>query len=246
MKTIAVIVGILLGGQMFAQTKIIAHRGYWKTNPVTSQNSIQALKNAQKLEVYGSEFDVQMTKDGVLVVNHDNDINKIVIADTNFKELKTIKLSNGELLPTLKQYLKAGKKNSNVKLILEIKSAKTKELENDIVSKTIKMVRRLNLENQVDYISFSLNVCKELKRVDVNTRVQYLTGDLSPLEVKNLGIDGIDYHYSVFLEKHPTWIKEAKDLGLITNSWTVNSLENYKKLVDAGIDWVTTDIPADY
>lgn len=54
-----------------AQTQIIAHRGYWNTQPKTSENSIKALENAQRLKIYGSEFDVRMTKDGILVINHD-------------------------------------------------------------------------------------------------------------------------------------------------------------------------------
>ena len=243
MKAIVLLLGLIFGNQIMAQTKIVAHRGYWKTEPKTAQNSIQSLKNAQNLGVYGAEFDVHMTNDGVLVVNHDNDINKVVIAEVDYKDLKKQKLSNGEKIPTLKEYLKAGKKNKATRLIFEIKSAKSKELEDILVEKALKMVDLLNLEDQVDYISFSLNVCKTLKKLDPKTRVQYLSGDLSPREIKNLGFDGIDYHYSVFLEKNPTWIKEAKELGLVTNAWTVNSKENFDKLVAQGIDWITTDIP---
>ncbi|GEM_PF-3337737 len=36
------------------KTQIIADRGFWKTNPDTAENSIQALKNAHELQVYGS------------------------------------------------------------------------------------------------------------------------------------------------------------------------------------------------
>ncbi|MFW2135430.1 glycerophosphodiester phosphodiesterase family protein [Chryseobacterium sp. TY4] len=50
------------------KTQIIAHRGFWKTIPETSENSVQSLKNGQKFHVYGSEFDVQMTKDVKLIV----------------------------------------------------------------------------------------------------------------------------------------------------------------------------------
>ena len=73
--------------------------------------------------------------------------------------------------------------------------------------------------------------------------MQYLAGDLSPLEIKNAGIDGLDYHYSVFLDKHPDWILEAKKLGLITNVWTVNDEVIFKKLADLGVGFVTTNVP---
>ena len=61
--------------------------------------------------------------------------------------------------------------------------------------------------------------------------------------LKNAGIDGLDYHYSVFLDKHPDWILEAKKLGLITNVWTVNDEVIFKKLADLGVGFVTTNVP---
>ncbi|MEZ7526881.1 glycerophosphodiester phosphodiesterase [Cloacibacterium normanense] len=238
-----ILLATLVGANFYhAQTQVIAHRGFWKTNPTTAENSIAALKNAQKLKVYGSEFDVRMTKDGVLVINHDEHINGVEIAAKDFKSLKKQKLSNGENLSTLEKYLKQGKK-SEVKLILEIKPAKTPELETEMVEKTLAMVEKFHLQNQTEYISFSLHIAKELKKQNPKALVQYLAGDLSPQEIKNLGIDGVDYHYNVFLEKHQDWVEQAKNLGVITNVWTVNDIEIYKKLYDAGVQFVTTNTP---
>lgn len=225
-----------------AQTQIIAHRGYWQTNPPTTENSIKSLENAQNLKIYGSEFDVRMTKDGVLVVNHDEHHGEMEISETDFQDLEKLKLSNGEKYPTLKDYLKQGKKEKSLKLIVEIKPAKSAELENEIVKKTIQIIKDLEVESQSEFISFSLNVCKEIKKVEPKSKVQYLEGNLSPQQIKAEGLDGIDYHYSVF-EENPTWISEANALGLITNSWTVNDIEVYKKLKDQGLKFVTTNIP---
>ncbi|MEZ7888992.1 MAG: glycerophosphodiester phosphodiesterase family protein, partial [Cloacibacterium sp.] len=137
-----ILLATLIGANFYhAQTQVIAHRGFWKTNPTTAENSIAALKNAQQLKVYGSEFDVRMTKDGVLVINHDEHINGVEIAAMDFKSLKKQKLSNGENLSTLEKYLKQGKKSA-VKLILEIKPAKTPELETEMVEKTLAMVEK--------------------------------------------------------------------------------------------------------
>ncbi len=243
MKKLFSIAAIGLGVFSFSQTQIIAHRGYWKTEPKTAQNSIQSLKNSQRIKAYGSEFDVRMSKDGILVINHDEDINKIHIAETDFKELKKQKLSNGEKIATLDNYLKAGKKDPSVRLIVELKPLQTEALENEMTKKALEAVKHFGVENQVDYISFSLNICKEIKKLDPTAKVQYLRGEISPAEIKKLGIDGIDYHYSIFLEKEKTWLSEAKELGLITNAWTINDPEVFQKLKDAGIDFVTTDIP---
>lgn len=227
---------------MNAQTQIIAHRGYWQTNPPTTENSLKSLENAQDLKIYGSEFDVRMSKDGILVVNHDEHHGEMEISETDFKTLEKVKLSNGENYPMLKDYLKQGKKDKALKLIVEIKPDKTKETEDELTAKTIKMIKEMKLESQCEFISFSLNICKKIKKLEPKFKVQYLKGELSPQQIKDEGLDGIDYHYSIF-QKNPTWIADAKSLGLITNSWTVNDIEIYKKLKEQGIDFVTTNIP---
>lgn len=227
---------------MQAQTQIIAHRGFWQTEPPTTENSLQALENAQNLKIYGTEFDVRMSKDGVLIINHDEHHGPMEISETNFEDLKKLKLKNGENIQTLKAYLEKGKKNPSLKLIIELKPIKSEAKENELVRKTIQLVKELNLESQSEFISFSLNICKQIKKVEPSFKVQYLNGDLSPLEIKEVGLDGLDYHYSVFL-KNPTWISEAKTLGLITNSWTVNDIELFVKLKKQGIDFITTNIP---
>lgn len=233
---------VLTTAFMNAQTQIIAHRGYFQTQPPTTENSITALQNAQKLKIYGSEFDVRMSKDGVLVINHDEHHGKMEISETDFRELAKLKLSNGEKYPTLKDYLKAGKKDKVLKLIVEIKPAKTEALENELVEKTIAMIKDMKLESQCEYISFSLNICKQIKKIAPDFKVQYLRGELSPQQIKEEGLDGLDYHYSVF-QKNPTWISEANALGLITNSWTVNDVEIYNELKKQGVKFVTTNIP---
>ncbi|RKS97430.1 glycerophosphodiester phosphodiesterase [Chryseobacterium defluvii] len=242
MKNFILGLAVLSTVLMKAQTQIIAHRGYWQSQPPTTENSLASLENAQKLKIYGSEFDVRMTKDGVLVVNHDEHHGKMEISETDFKQLEKLKLSNGEKLPTLKDYLKQGKKDKSLKLIVEIKPAKTKALEDELVAKTIKLIKELKLESQSEYISFSLNICKEIKRLAPEFKVQYLNGELSPEQIKAEGLDGIDYHYSIFA-KNPTWISEAKALGLITNAWTVNDITVYEQLKNQGIGFITTNIP---
>lgn len=243
MKKLILILGILGLSNLNAQTKIIAHRGYWQTEPATTENSVKALQNAQQIKVYGSEFDVRMSKDGKLVINHDEHHGGMTIAETPFSKLRKVKLSNGEKFPTLKEYLKEGKKDSSVKLIVEIKPAANKALEDEIVAKTLKMIQKMGIENQCEFISFSKNICLEIKKLSPSFKVQYLNGDLSPAEIKALNIDGIDYHYKVFLQKHPEWLAEAKALNLITNAWTVNDIETFKKLKEQGIGFITTNIP---
>ena len=225
---------------MQAQTQVIAHRGFWKTEG-SAQNSIAALEKAAEEKLYGSEFDVQVTLDGKLIVNHDAKFQGFVIAETPYKQLKKIRLNNGEKLPNLKKYLKKGKK-LDIQLILEIKSHKSKEVEDKMAADIVKMVKKMGLEKQVEYIAFSLNVCEQLAKLTPESEIAYLNGDIAPAELKKKGINGIDYHYNV-IEKHPEWVKEAHDLGMKVNVWTVNNEDMMKKLIDRKVDYITTDQP---
>ena len=117
MKRIFTVLLLIIALSAGAQnTKVVAHRGYWDT-PDNAQNSITSLVTAQKIPVYGSEFDVNMTSDGVMVVSHGPKLESIPdVQKASYKEVKKVRLKNGEKVPTLKQYLKQGKKG-NIKLI---------------------------------------------------------------------------------------------------------------------------------
>ena len=224
-----------------AQTQVIAHRGFWKTEG-SAQNSITALEKAADAKLYGSEFDVLMTADGKIVVNHDNTIEGMAIPETPYKKLKNLKIKNGEKLPTLKNYLKKGKE-LNIQLILEAKPLPTKEMEDQAIATIVKMVKKMGLEKQVEYISFSLNMCEQLAKLTPESEIAYLEGNIAPAELKKKGINGIDYHVNVILNKHPEWVKEAHDLGMKVNVWTVNNESDMKKLIDMKVDYITTDQP---
>ena len=224
-----------------AQTQVIAHRGFWKTEG-SAQNSITALEKAAEAQLYGSEFDVLMTSDGTIVVNHDNTIEGMAIPETPFKKLKKLKIKNGEKLPTLKSYLKKGKK-LDIQLILEAKPLPTKEMEDQAIATIVKMVKKMGLEKQVEYISFSLNMCEQLAKLTPESEIAYLEGNIAPSELKKKGINGIDYHLNVILNKHPEWVEEAHRLGMKVNVWTVNNESDMKKLIDMKVDYITTDQP---
>ena len=234
----------IISAVSFAQkTQVVAHRGYWDT-PKNAQNSITALKTAQNIPVYGSEFDVNMTADGVMVVSHGPKLEEIPdVQKASYKEVKKVRLKNGEKVPTLKQYLKQGKKG-DIKLIFELKVHPAGEIENEAVRKSAEMVKKLNLSSsEVEFISFSLEACKQLAKLMPGYMVQYLNGKIPPKELKEMGIMGLDYHYSNFVQ-HPEWVKEAHDLGMIVNVWTVNKEEMMQQMIDLGVDYITTDKPA--
>ena len=226
---------------MQAQTKVIAHRGFWKT-PGSAQNSIKALQKADSIGCYGSEFDVWIAKDNKLVVNHDPVYKMKPMEFSKAAALTGLKLSNGENLPSLEQYLETGKK-CNTKLILELKAHSNKKREIKAIQEIIALVKKMGLENRMEYITFSLEALKEFIRMaPAGTPIYYLNGELSPKELKELGASGLDYHLGV-VRKHPEWIKEAHDLGMKVNVWTVDKEEDMKWLIDHQVDFITTNEP---
>ena len=80
----------------------------WKTAG-SAQNSITALQKADSIHCYGSEFDVWLTKDNKLVINHDPVYKMKYMEYSKGDALTGLKLSNGENLPSLEQYLETGK-----------------------------------------------------------------------------------------------------------------------------------------
>ena len=223
--------------------KVIAHRGYWKTEG-SAQNSLRALEKAAEVQVYGIELDVHLTADNVLVVNHDNDIQGKPIQTSTYAELKDLKLPNGECIPTLEQYLLKAKEKGNrkVRLIFELKPHQTPERNQEAARRCVEMVNQLKLAKRTEYISFNLDACKELIRQAPKADVYYLNGELSPNELKELGFAGLDYHYKV-LRSHPEWVQQCKAMGLKSNVWTVDDTAVMREMRDMGVDFLTTNQP---
>jgi len=225
-----------------SSTQVIAHRGAWKNTGVP-ENSIAALQYAIRLGCWGSEFDVHMSSDSVPFILHDHSIQGIHIEKTAAAELSQIKLSSGEPLPTLESYLLAGKTQKTTRLILEIKSSDiSKERSLALTKKCVEMVKKLNVASLTEYIAFDFDVCKKVKELDPSAIVTYLNGDKSPDELVAAGLNGMDYHYSVY-KQHEDWLVISKKKKLITNVWTVNDTETMTWFIDRKVDFITTNEP---
>jgi glycerophosphoryl diester phosphodiesterase len=227
----------------FADNPVIAHRGAWKKNNLP-ENSIAALKEAIRLGCTGSEFDIWMTADDSIVINHDPHYNKLTIEKTNYADLLVFKLSNGEKIPTLREYLLAGlENNKQTMLVLEIKpSTISVDRGRLVASKVVQLVKELKAESMSAYISFDYEILKRIIDIDEKASTQYLKGDIEPQQLKKDKIAGLDYHFSVF-KKEPTWTEQAKKEKLILNAWTVNDTAEMKLLLDYEFNYITTNEP---
>lgn len=226
------------------QTKVVAHRGYWQADG-SAQNSIRSLVKADSIDCWGSEFDVWMSKDGTLFVNHDPTIGGVEIQKSKAKVVARQRLNNGEPIPTLEQMLKAAVSLPRLQLVCELKPHADKKHEAKAVKKIIDMVAKYGLEKRTTYITFSLEGMKELiKRAPAGTEVYYLNGELTPQQLKEMGAAGMDYNSSVVI-KHRDWVNQCHQLGLKVNVWTIDDKHAalLDRLLDMDIDFITTNTP---
>lgn len=228
---------------VFAQPKVIAHRGYWRA-PGSAQNSLASFSKADSIGVYGSEIDVWLTADNKLIVNHDR-VFKGTDIDMEFSTAKTstaIVLANGENLPMLDDYLKLVAGKPDIRLILEMKSLSDLNREDKAAEMILKALRKHGLTERTDIIAFSINACLAFRKLNAGIPVHYLNGDLSPRRLKELHLSGLDYYMGA-LRQHPEWVEQAHKLGLEVNVWTVNKEEDMRYFIDLGVDYITTDYP---
>jgi len=227
----------------FADNPIVAHRGAWKTQG-HPQNSIASLRAAIELNCTGSEFDVRMTADDVLIVTHDKDYGELLIEENTYDELAKHVLPNGETLPTLEDYLTAGMTdNPSTGLVCELKPSSTEGRNEKMAAAVIDLVKSLGAEKHISYyISFSHKILTEIERMDPSANTLYLDGSIAPARLKKAGLTGLDYNIDKFRKK-PHWIYEANSHDLVLNAWTVNDTVDIDWLLKNRFDLITTDEP---
>ena len=226
----------------FADNGVIAHRGAWKTKNLP-RNSIASLKQAMKLGVAGSEFDIHETADGVLVINHDADFNGLTIEKTNYADLLRFKLSNGEPIPTLEHYIQTGMSQHRTRLIAELKpSVISKERSIELANKVVAMVQKLHAQDWIVYISFSYDILKRIHELEPGARLMPLQKSVDIHQMKADGMWGIDFYFGAF-QKNPELMEVAHSNGLKVNAWTVDKPEVMDALLRQGVDFITTNEP---
>lgn len=224
----------------FIKNKVIAHRGAWKHSG-QAQNSRGSLNAGIALGCEAVEFDVWLSKDGVVVLNHDNDLDGMIVEKTNLNKLLKVELANGEKIPTLQEYLDIVKKQNKTRLVMELKSNNNLNALL-LVDEVIKIINENHAQAWVDYISFDLKALLRLRAYDNTAHLAYLHPGVNLDLLKLDGINGIDYHYNEY-DKIDRLVKRCNILGLTTNVWTVNTESLMKTFLDLNVDFITTDEP---
>ena len=226
---------------------ITAHRGFWKCEEAGYPgNTISSLRTAQENGFWGSEFDVHMTGDGQLLLNHDATLFDKNIHEMPIDTFLAMVLPNGEHPASADDFLTQAEKGTTM-LVWELKPQDSQEKEFQMIDKTIDALKAHKLYDpkKVMFISFSLDICKRIAELCPEFTNQFLEGgerDLGPQEIFDMGINGIDYHFSKF-QAHPEWVEQAHKLGMSVNVWTVDDEQIMRDMVELGVDCITTNEP---
>jgi glycerophosphoryl diester phosphodiesterase len=220
--------------------QIIAHRGEHHDCP---ENTLPAVQRAFELGVDGVEIDVQVSRDGVVVLCHDRNIKKMTgidaeVAELTYEELKQTDFGGskggewkGTRIATLKEVLAILPKGKFVHIEMKAPS-KT------LLGPMIEVVKASGLgPDQVMFTSskFDNIVAVEKRLPNYHT---FWNGYQDPDIAKKAGIDGIAAY---FKESHARQVLAS---GLKLRIGRVNSLEIAKQVKACGVEIIDTDDPA--
>jgi glycerophosphoryl diester phosphodiesterase len=226
----------------YEDNNIVAHRGAWKDFGCP-QNSLASLQKAIEMKCVGSEFDVWLTKDDSLIVEHDQFYAGENVEKATYKSLAATKLSNGEVLPTLRQYLLRASGQNQTKLFLEIKSLSYDQNKlNEVTDSIINLVTEMQMQDHIIYTSFVFYTLQRVHQRLPSAITQFLGGTSSPDKIRSAGISGISYDIKVFY-RHLDWLPLAESDSLIVGAWTVNDEDQYIWLMNNKFNYIITDEP---
>lgn len=229
-----------------AQTKVMSHRGYY-AHPGSFENTLTSLRGAQELGVEGVELDVHLSSDDSLVILHGPKIPGTGYPDIqklDYKTIRACRLPNGDMIPNLREYFSQAKKTTGLMLFLELKAHPTPERETLLAEKVVALCDKMNMYDQVTFISFSEHLCDEILRLRKGAVVIPISSGkaFTTEELLRRGYAGVSYHMGVVMNRTHL-LDEAHEAGLQTVLWPVNSYDLADFAMRHHVDYVSSDEP---
>lgn len=230
--------------------KVWAHRGYSGKYP---ENTMLAFKKAAEVGCDGIELDVQLTKDDVMVITHDETIDRVtdgkgMVKDYTYKELRNfnaaknfLEVTGFQSIPTFEEYC-IWAAETGMFTNIEIKTGRY--YYEDIEKKIVDMVRFYGLEDKVLYSSFNHMSLAKIRELEPKAQCGAL------LSEAGMGNAGYYCHAHGFQWYHPGYrgltkklVDNCKKYGVGINVWTVNNMNELEQLEEWGCDGVITNYP---
>jgi len=235
--------------------EIIAHRGSAHLAP---ENTLAAFQLGWQ-ETTICELDVRQTADGKLVVIHDDSTRRttgvdLKVAEQSLSELQQLDAGSGkgeqwrgEKVPSLEEVIAA--MPADKKLLVEIKVGP------EIMPELVRVIRTSRKEKQLILQSFFPWVCTEVKKAfphlpvyllvacnqDAQTEVWSPTIYQVIMEARKNELDGISANDTPVIDASAVQAVHAARLRL--NIWTVDQMEEARRLDGLGVDGIITNRP---
>jgi len=223
--------------------EIAAHRGGGIIMP---ENSLSSIQSALDKGVTVMEIDVQTTKDGVIVLNHDPNLQRVAgvstkVSELTYEELEQIDIGYQyeenylkEHVPTLDAVLSRVK--GKARLIIEIKSF---SYNHEMIRNLVLLIEEHDMVEQCMIQSFSYQTLKEVRKLNKGI----LLGQILYVIAGNLDSIDVDFYTIKQSMLSDTFIKIAHKKGRSVWVWTVNDELNIKDVLKYDVDGIITDYP---
>lgn len=209
--------------------QIIAHRG---ASAFFKENTLQAFKAAYAMGVNAFETDIQLSKDGFLVLNHDYSINQKPVKEYPLEELKKFNIC------TLEELLQILDKRS----FLNIEIKNNENIYPEIEEKLALCLKKYRQENNPNILisSFYLPSLYKVKTILPKLKIGRLTENFNKQEIENLNPYSLNTSYKKINKEIISFCHNKKIKVFI---YTVNNLALFEQLKKDGIDAVFSDNP---
>ncbi len=231
------------------KTKVWAHRG---ASAYAPENTLEAFGLAAEQKADGVELDVHLSKDGKLVVAHDETLERVsnaegYLKDYTLEELKQFCFNKlhpeyeAARIPTLEEVYGL-LKPTGLEINVEIKTGIF--FYPGIEEKLIELERTMGMEGRILYSSFNHYSAMKMKKLDPGSRVGllYSEGFIDvPGYAARLGADAL--HPALYDLQYEGYLEDCRKNNLLVHVWTVDEEEEIRALVQNGIDAVITNKP---
>ena len=222
---------------------VAAHRGDTSNAP---ENSLLSVVSAIDKGAQVAELDVQLTKDGVAVLNHDSDLRRAAgvqtrVAELTYAELSQLSIGRDEegnpvRIPTLYEVLSLAEGEGRIELLLDLKPYGASEA---LAEEVVRLVKETAMEQKVRIQSFdglALGRIRELApEIRIGRILYFALGDLSKLDVDFYTIEQVMLTDRLVNRAHA----DGREVWV----WTVNARRNMKEVLKFQIDGMITDYP---
>jgi glycerophosphoryl diester phosphodiesterase len=221
---------------------VVGHRGAMGYCP---ENTLASFETGLELGADWIEMDVHLSKDGELVVIHDETLDRTTnghgyVRDHTLSELEQLDAGGGERIPTLNQVL-AWARSKHAILDIEIKNAPL--YYDGIERKIVNALSQQAMTEQVVVISFDHPAVKRIKELDerILTGVLYAARPVDAVALaRQANADGLLPQYAYVTAAD---VEHAHAAGLFVAPWTVNERHTAEALKSQGVDAIATNYP---